>query len=503
MSDRAKKIALEVTLTVGAITGVLCVFTAIVSASLGLSPLIFRSDSMSPAIDVGDVAISRSVPAGDVAAGDIVSVMRPDGTRITHRVVSIDSRVGNSTTMTLRGDANSIEDSEPYTVSTVDEVLFHIPNLGYVLSSFASPFSWAVATLFTLGLLCLAFRPDKLIRRTSQGRHTGSMSLRSRSTAIVAQGLIAVTVVAAAVVGFARTHGTLAPLTDSATAAGAVSAGRPEAPTAPLTCTTVTTGFLETSARLSWANPANHHSYAYVFTFVPVLVGPSNSAVVPASTTNPATLVVSRAYFNDVLGLALLGVYNVEVRSRVGNFLSTGRLNISVNLLLGSVSCASATGTSSAARAAPLQTTTTTTTTTSSTASSSSTTSAPPESSTFTPSSPSASEKPTTSVSAPVPTTTSDEPPTSAPPLSTAAPVPAPVPVPLPAVEVTSPGGSYVASAGGGNVVIADKQGAEEYRADIRAVKLEWLDDATLKMTDANGAATTVTREDGTWSVAG
>lgn len=497
MSDRVRKIAIEVTLTAGAIAGVLCVFTAIVSASLGLSPLIFRSDSMSPAIDVGDVAISRSVPATDVAPGDIVSVMRPDGTRITHRVVSIDSRVGNSTTMTLRGDANSVEDSEPYIVSTVDEVLFHIPNLGYVLSAFANPFAWAVATLFTLGLLCLAFRPDKLIRRTGQGRHTGPLSVRSRRSAIVAQGLIAVTVVAAAVMGFERTHGTLAPLTDSATAAGTVSAGRPEAPTAPLTCTTITTGILETSARLSWANPVNHQSYAYVFSFIPAFVGPANSAVVPASTSNPATLIVGRAYFNDVLGLALLGVYNVEVRSRVGTFLSTGRLNISVNLLLGSVSCGSATGTSSAARAAPLQTVATPSMPL--TAPASSTTSAPPESSTPTTPGSSASEKPSTSVPGPVSTTSSVEPPTSVPPVSTAAPVPAPSPV----AEVMSPGGNYVASAADGDVVIADKDGAEEYRADVAAVKLEWLDDVTLKMTDADGAATTVTRENGTWSVAG
>lgn len=495
MPDRVKKIAIEVALTVGAIAGVLCVFTAIVSASLGLSPLIFRSDSMSPAIDVGDVAISRSVPATDVAPGDVVSVTRPDGTRITHRVVSIDSRVGNSTTMTLRGDANSVEDSDPYVVSTVNKVLFHIPNLGYVLSSFANPFAWAVATLFTLGLLCLAFRPDKLIRRTSQGRHAGPSSVRSRSTAIVAQGLIAVTVVAAAVTGFERTHGTLAPLTDSATAAGTVSAGRPEAPTAPLTCTTVTTGILETSARLSWPNPTNHQSYAYVFTFIPVLLGPSSSAVVVPSTSNPATLVVSRAYFTTVLGLSLLGAYNVEVRSRVGNFQSTGKLIISVNLLLGSVSCGSATGTSSAARVAPLQTVATT----SSTASAPSTTSAPPESSTSSAPSPSASEKPSNSVPAPVSTTSNVKPPTNTPPVLTAAPAPAPSPV----AEVTSPGGNYVASAAGGQVVIADKDGAEEYRGDVGAVKLEWLDDVTLRMTDADGAATTVTREDGTWSVAG
>ena len=149
MADRTKKYVIEIALTVGAIAGLLCVVAAIASVAFGLSPLVFRSDSMSPAIDVGDVAISRSVPANDVSAGDIVSVSRPDGTRITHRVVSIDSVVGNSTTMTLRGDANTIDDPEPYTATTVDRVLFHIPNLGYMVSWFANPYTWAIATLLT------------------------------------------------------------------------------------------------------------------------------------------------------------------------------------------------------------------------------------------------------------------------------------------------------------------------------------------------------------------
>ncbi|MBJ7290917.1 signal peptidase I, partial [Williamsia sp.] len=184
MSERTKNIATEIALTVGAIAGLLCVVTAIVGVSFGLSPLVFRSESMSPEIDVGDVAIARSVPASDVSVGDIVSVSRADGTRITHRVVSVDSRVGNSTTMTLRGDANNVVDSAPYTVTTVDRVVFDIPKLGYVLSWFANPFSWAIATLLTLGLLWAAFRPDKRFRRTDRGRHAApASSNRSRYAA--------------------------------------------------------------------------------------------------------------------------------------------------------------------------------------------------------------------------------------------------------------------------------------------------------------------------------
>ncbi|GAA1456619.1 signal peptidase I [Williamsia maris] len=479
MSERTKNIGTEIALTVGAIAGVLCVVFAIVGVSFGLSPLVFRSESMSPAINVGDVAIARSVPASDVSVGDIVSVSREDGTRITHRVVSIDSRVGNSTTMTLQGDANNVVDSAPYTVTSVDRVVFDIPKLGYVLSWFANPFSWAVATLLTLGLLWAAFRPDKRFRRTHRGRHAApAPSDRSRYAAVGVQVAVVVMVVATAVAGFARTHGTLAALTDSATATGSVSAGRPEVPTA-LTCNNVSGGVLVTNALLSWPNPANHRAYDYQLVFTPT-GGTGSTTVVPATTADPATLTVNRSYVTGVLGLALLGTYSVELRSKVGNFLSTGKLTISLNVLLGSVTCGAASGAASQsaqanARSAPAQTTTST---------------------------PSTSAAPSSST--PAPTTSS--PTTSAP--SSTAPTETTTATPAPAAssvsDTSSPGGTYVASSSDGTVVIRDKAaGAEQYRADLRATKLEWVDDSTLRVTGADGSTTTVSRADGAWTASG
>lgn len=487
MSYRAKRYFLEAALTVGAIAGLLCVITAIVGVAFGLSPLIFRSGSMAPTIDVGDVAISRSVPAADVAVGDIVSVSRPDGTRITHRVASVDSRVGNSTTMILRGDANSINDPEPYTTTTVDRVLFHIPHLGYVLSWFANPYSWAMATLLTLALLWAAFRPDKSLRQVSPGRHTSS-STRSTNTTIAVQGLIVVVVVAAAVSGFTRTHGTLAALTDSATDTGSVSAVRPDAPTS-LSCANETGGLLETNARLSWPNPASHQNYEYQLIFTRVLSGASKSVVVPATNANPATLLTTRTYFDNVLGLALLGFYNVELRSKVGNFLSTGKLTISLNLLLGSVTCGSATGTPAAARSAPAQTTTTP----SQTPSTSTTSQMPATSSTPVPGK---ADEQTTSSNAPSSTTSSEQPTASPPPPSTATPASLP--------DTTSPGGTYVATGSVGTVVIRDNASdTEEYRTNILAVNLDWVDDVTLRVTANDGTVTTLTRADGQWTTSG
>lgn len=477
MSARTKKIITEVALTVGAIAGVLCVVAAVVAVSFGLSPLVFRSNSMAPAIDVGDVAISRSVPATDLRPGDIVSVSRSDGTRITHRVVSIDARVGNSTTMTLRGDANNVNDAEPYTVTSADRVVFRVPALGFVLTWFANPYSWAIATLLTVGLLFVAFRPDAKLRNTSTGRHSASPSTPKRGMTIAMQGVVVTVVVATAVTGYARTHSTLAALTDSATATGSVTM-LPQAPSS-LACATV--GGVVKSARLSWPNPASHQLFEYQITVIPTL-GVSRTDVVLASNVDPAVLTVSGSYINTLFGLsARTPPYTVELRSKVGTYLSPTKLTLVLDDVLGSIFCRTPTGTVSqfpaAARVAPAPTTTT-----------------PSQAPTT-----STSSVPTTSASA-EPTTTG----TTSPPASTDTPVPSSVPSPAtspaPVLDSTSPGGTFVASSNNGSLIISDKaSGAEEFRAEIQASRLDWVDDSTLRVTTRDGTVTTVTRTDGQW----
>ncbi|PZT94753.1 MAG: signal peptidase I [Gordonia sp. (in: high G+C Gram-positive bacteria)] len=472
MSTRARKIITEAALTVGAIAGVLCVVAAVVSASFGLSPLVFRSNSMAPAIDVGDVAISRSVPAIDIRPGDIVSVSRADGTRITHRVVSIDARVGNSATMTLRGDANNVNDPEPYTVTDADRVAFRVPGLGYVLTLFANPYSWAIAALLTLSLLFVAFRPDKQLREPNSGRHSAVPSTPKRGMSIVMQVVVVAVVAATSVTGYARTHSTLAALTDSATATGSVSTSRPLVP-ASLSCSNAFPG-----VQLSWPNPVSAHGYSYELVFVAAVVGTSRTVVLPASTANPTVLTVS----NTSPLSPLIGIYNVELRSKVGNFLSTGKLTIRIQEGLGIVTCGQFSGTPSqtaaAARLAPVPATTT-----SSTAPTTSTSNVPPTTS--------ASPEPTTTTTTP-PTTSTDAPaPSSIPPATTTS---------APTLDSDSPGGTFSATSNNGSVTIRDKaSGAEEFRTEMQATKFDWADDATLRVTALDGTVTTVTRTDGQW----
>ena len=133
-------------LTVGAVLGVVCILMTLGAALFGLRPLVFESGSMSPTIETGDLAISRSVDASSLEKGDIVSVPTGTGSRVTHRVVSVE-QVGSDAMLRLRGDANTATDATHYRVSHADRVLFHVPRLGYVVGWLSGP-----TGLFLLGL---------------------------------------------------------------------------------------------------------------------------------------------------------------------------------------------------------------------------------------------------------------------------------------------------------------------------------------------------------------
>ena len=91
----------------------LCLLAAVASIGFGIRPLIFRSGSMGPEIDTGALGLARTVPAAELAVGDVVSVVNDRGVRVTHRIQT--SRYTSPTaTLTLRGDANPTADPAPY-----------------------------------------------------------------------------------------------------------------------------------------------------------------------------------------------------------------------------------------------------------------------------------------------------------------------------------------------------------------------------------------------------
>ncbi|MBF4579002.1 signal peptidase I [Frigoribacterium sp. VKM Ac-2530] len=155
---RARFFAREVVLWAGALTGVVCLTAAALAVFAGVTPLIFRSGSMSPDIPTGALALARTVPAAEVAVGDVVSVPRADGVRVTHRVVETDDAGGASRSLVLKGDANPVTDPDPVVVAEADRVFWSTPRLGeWVDQALAPGWVFVVGTLFGM-LAMIGFR---------------------------------------------------------------------------------------------------------------------------------------------------------------------------------------------------------------------------------------------------------------------------------------------------------------------------------------------------------
>jgi len=122
------------------------VFTAVASLMtailvilpiVGLQPLVVRSASMEPTLQVGDVILDRPASIDSVDIGEIVTFADPlgRGDQLTHRVRSIDEVAGELHVET-RGDAN--DESEYWSARPGDQlgvVVARIPKAGLVLSA--------------------------------------------------------------------------------------------------------------------------------------------------------------------------------------------------------------------------------------------------------------------------------------------------------------------------------------------------------------------------------
>ncbi len=136
------------------------VFTAppLVLMLAGYHPLIMRSGSMVPAIEVGDVVVIEHVWALDVGPGDVVTFQDPSGEAgtVTHRVRSVDDSDGVRTFETC-GDANV--ECESWSIvpeDTVGRAVFVVPGVGLVVVNLLRP-----VMLFVLAVIALcvaAFR---------------------------------------------------------------------------------------------------------------------------------------------------------------------------------------------------------------------------------------------------------------------------------------------------------------------------------------------------------
>jgi signal peptidase len=126
-----------------------------VMPAFGFRALVVRSGSMAPAIETGDLIVSRQVVPSRIVPGDVVTFSDPsgDGDLITHRVIEATAGIGTFTFVT-RGDANSSSENwstdEDAPLGLVSATL---PRAGYVVAVLAQPFVRAALLLIGTAVL--------------------------------------------------------------------------------------------------------------------------------------------------------------------------------------------------------------------------------------------------------------------------------------------------------------------------------------------------------------
>ncbi|WP_338886631.1 signal peptidase I [Rhodococcus sovatensis] len=287
---RRRKLAREIALTAGAVAGLFCVLVALAAVVFGITPLVFRSGSMSPAIDTGALAISKQTPATEIEVGDIVNVTNASGEGITHRVVEIGAVGTDSVQLVLRGDANTEADAETYIVAEVGRVVFSVPNLGYAVTWMSGPVAVFLGGVFVGVLLMIAWRP-----RTDEDRHhddrgtdePGGSGGHSKATltAILAIGAVGALGLAAT-----NTPTTLAAWNDPATAtSGTFTTGLPPVPVpGDPTCVDRAGSFgVGAYVTMSWAPPpGSGYTYRWTITRLGTSLPPHTVNIASADVHN-------------------------------------------------------------------------------------------------------------------------------------------------------------------------------------------------------------------------
>lgn len=155
--------ARDAAITVVGSCGLLVLTWLLVSMTFHLSLTVFVTGSMSPTMPAGSVAVVQTVPAADLAVGDVVTVAHADtGRPVTHRIVDVQAAPGDegARTLRLKGDANDVVDSDPYVVAEAPKVLLAVPGLGYAMIWSKNPLVMIIATVLIASAIAWALWPS-------------------------------------------------------------------------------------------------------------------------------------------------------------------------------------------------------------------------------------------------------------------------------------------------------------------------------------------------------
>lgn len=148
--------------------GLLSLLAAVCAHVFGFSIVLFSTGSMSPTIPAGSAALVRLLPAGEFKVGDVTTVERANALPITHRITSIKSLSGSATEreITMRGDANDVDDPEPYVMADARLVVASIPGVASAIAGCRNPRVMGLLSLLAAGLVTWAFWPRQARKAT-------------------------------------------------------------------------------------------------------------------------------------------------------------------------------------------------------------------------------------------------------------------------------------------------------------------------------------------------
>jgi signal peptidase len=150
--------------TVLIILGLIVVTLAFVFFSPDYAIYFVRSESMVPAINLGDMVIAG--PAGTIKPGDIITYELGKNL-ITHRVLSVDGD-----TLITRGDANEDPDPRPVQLSQVkSRYLFKIPYVGYLSAFVRTRLGWFL-TIILPAIALVAFIIKDIIKEALKNENS-------------------------------------------------------------------------------------------------------------------------------------------------------------------------------------------------------------------------------------------------------------------------------------------------------------------------------------------
>ncbi|SDQ63991.1 signal peptidase I [Microbacterium sp. cf332] len=166
----------DTVLALAAVLGAVCIVLSIATVVFDVRVTLFSTGSMSPTIPAGSAAVARGIPAADIRVGDVVTVERTGKLPITHRVTGVETVPDGSAGMrriTMRGDANAVEDPAPYDVERVRVVLFSVPGIAPAIAAAGTPPVMAAVTVATTALVVAVFWPRRTRDDARRRRRAG------------------------------------------------------------------------------------------------------------------------------------------------------------------------------------------------------------------------------------------------------------------------------------------------------------------------------------------